>query len=86
MHANEESPEEDHGGHVFRDWEVLEGNRMGDLRNQDAKVKEGGEIVELLISDVVVREETEDSRCRNSVFVHELDCVDEKECEKKNKR
>ena len=74
MHADEESPEEDHDGHVFRDWEALEGNRVRDLRNQDAKVEESGEIVELVIREVVVGEETEDGRSRNSIFVHKLYC------------
>ena len=75
MHGNEESPEEDHDRHVFRDWEALEGNCVRDLGNQDAEIEESGEIVELVIREVVVLEETEDGRSRKSVFVHELDYV-----------
>lgn len=75
MHGDEESPEEDHDGHVFCDWKVLESQCVGDLRNQDTQIKEGGEVVELLIGEVVVWEETENGRNANGVFVHELDCV-----------
>lgn len=35
MHGDEESPEEDHDGHVFCDWKVLESQCVGDLGNQD---------------------------------------------------
>jgi len=75
MHGDEESPEEDHDGHVFSHWEALESNCVGDLRNQETQVKEGCEVVELLIREVIVWKETEDGRNRNGVFVHELDCV-----------
>jgi hypothetical protein len=62
VHGDEESPEEDHDGHVFCDWEALECNCVGELGNQETQVKEGCEVVELLISEVVVWEETEDGR------------------------
>ena len=75
MHGDEESPKEDHDGHVFCDWKVLESQCVGDLRNQDTQVKEGGEVVKLIIREVVVWEETEDGRNPNGVFIHELDCV-----------
>jgi hypothetical protein len=75
MHGDEESPEEDHGGHVFCNWEALESNCVGELGKEKTQVKEGCEVVELLIREVIVWKETKDGRGRNGVFVHELDCV-----------
>jgi hypothetical protein len=40
----------------------------GEVRNQHTEVKVGREIVELFIREVIVREETEDSRRSNGVF------------------
>lgn|SRR5258706_10243131 len=80
MHGDEESPEEDHDGHVFCDWKVLESQCVGELGNQDTQVKEGREVVELLIRKVVVWEETKDGRNPNGVLIHELDCRNENEC------
>jgi len=58
VHGDEESPEEDHDRHVFGDWEALECKCVGELGNQETKVEEGGEVVELLIREVVVWEKT----------------------------
>jgi hypothetical protein len=74
VHGDKEGPKEDHDGEVFRDGEVLECQSVGELRNQHADVEEGGEVVELLIGEVVVWEEAEDGGGRNCVLVEELDC------------
>ena len=75
VHGNEECPEKDHDGHVFGDWEALEGDCVRELGNQGAEIEEGCEVVELVISKVIVWEKTKDGRCRNSIFVQKLYCV-----------
>ena len=72
VHGNEECPEKDHGGHVFGDWEALEGDCVRELGNQDADIEECCEVVELVISKVIVWEKTKDGRRCNSIFVHKL--------------
>lgn len=34
VHINEESLEDDHDGHVFRNWEALERNRVGAAKSR----------------------------------------------------
>lgn len=75
VHGDEERPEEDHDGEVLGDWKVLKCQGVGQLGNENTEVKEGCEVVELLIREVIVWEETKDGRGRNGILVHELDCV-----------
>ena len=75
MQGDKDSPEEDHAGHVFCDWEVLESKCVGELRNQETQVEKGLEVIELIIVEAIVCEETEDSSSPNGVFVQELHCV-----------